>query len=228
MKRSEINRLIDESGAFFRAHGFALPPFCFIEPAEWERRASELSEVIRTGLGWDVTDFDLGDFRKTGIVLVTLRNGASRQSGIPGKTYCEKIIHMRHDQLCPMHHHRQKTEDIINRGGGTLCFEMHTAAQDGRSLSPDGFSVWTDGVRRECRPGEVVRLEPGQSLTLTQYLYHAFWAEGADVLVGEVSTVNDDVSDNVFYQEIPRFMAIEQDEPPRYLLVNETARLLER
>jgi D-lyxose ketol-isomerase len=46
------------------------------------------------------------------------------------------------------------------------------------------------------------------------------------VLVGEVSTVNDDVADNVSYQEMPRFMTIEEDETPRYLLVNELARLL--
>lgn len=226
MKRSEINRIIDESEAFFSKNGFALPPFCRIPPADWERRAQELAEVIRAGLGWDVTDFNLGDFARTGIVLVTLRNGTVRASGAAGKTYCEKIIHMRQDQLCPMHHHRLKTEDIINRGGGTLCFELYAAAGDGRAFSPDGFSVWSDAMRQECGPGEVVRLDPGESLTLPSFLYHSFWAEGGDVLVGEVSTVNDDIADNVFYREVPRFMTIEEDEESRHLLVNEAARLL--
>jgi D-lyxose ketol-isomerase len=228
MKRSEINRIIDESAAFIGAHGFALPPFCRIGPAEWERRAEELAEAIRAGLGWDVTDFNLGDFHRTGIVLVTLRNGSADAPREARKIYCEKIIHMRKDQLCPTHHHRQKTEDIINRGGGTLCFELSTAAPDGRSLSPDDFSVWSDGIGRRCRPGEVVRLVGGESLTLSPFLYHSFWAEGADVLVGEVSSVNDDVADNVFYREVPRFMTIEEDEAPRYLLVNEVARLLKQ
>jgi D-lyxose ketol-isomerase len=226
MKRSEINRIIDESAAFFAAHRFALPPFCRISPADWERRAGELSEVIGAGLGWDVTDFDLGDFAGTGIVLVTLRNGGTDRAREDGKTYCEKIIHMRRDQVCPMHYHRAKTEDIINRGGGTLCFTLHMAAQDGRSFSPDDFSVWSDGMQLGCRSGETLRLEPGQSLTLSPLLYHSFWADGDDVMVGEVSTVNDDVGDNVFTRHMPRFMTIEEDDKPRYLLVHEVMRLL--
>lgn len=225
MKRSDINRIIDESAAFFAAHRFPLPYFCRVTPGEWARRRVELAEVIAAGLGWDVTDFDLGDFDRTGIVLVTLRNGGTAAARAAGKTYCEKTIHLRDGQACPMHHHRTKTEDIINRGGGALCFELYGAAADGRSFSPDGFSVWSDGIRRECRPGEVLRLAPGQSLTLPPFLYHSFWAERGDVLAGEVSTVNDDVADNVFYREAPRFMTIEEDEEPRYLLVHETARL---
>jgi D-lyxose ketol-isomerase len=226
MKRSEINRIIDESTAFFAAHGFSLPPFCCVSPDEWGQRCEEFAEVIGAGLGWDVTDFDLGDFKRTGIVLVTLRNGGTPAAKASGKTYCEKIIHMRKDQACPMHYHRKKTEDIINRGGGTLCFELHTASGDGRSFSPDGFGVWTDGMRRECRPGEILRLSAGQSLTLPPFLFHSFWAEADDALVGEVSTVNDDVADNVFFREVPRFMTIDEDEAPRYLLVHETARFL--
>ena len=74
-----------------------------------------------------MTDFDLGDFKRTGIVLVTLRNGGTPAAVAAGKTYCEKIIHVRNDQTCPMHYHRAKTEDIINRGGGTLCFELYMA-----------------------------------------------------------------------------------------------------
>ena len=225
MKRSEINRIIDESAVFLTAHRFSLPPFCWVAPDEWGRRREELAEVIAAGLGWDVTDFDLGDFCRTGIVLVTLRNGGTPAAKAEGKTYCEKIIHMRKGQTCPMHHHRKKTEDIINRSGGTLCFKLAMAAPDGRTFSSEDFSVFTDGTRRECGPGEIVRLSEGQSLTLFPNLYHSFWAEDRDVLVGEVSTVNDDVADNVFLEEAPRFMTIEEDEAPRYLLVHETARV---
>ncbi len=213
-----------------RARHFSPRTVSLFRPSAESRRTSgsggagELSEVIGAGLGWDVTDFDLGDFARTGIVLITIRNGGTPGAKAAGKTYCEKIIHMRKDQTCPMHYHRAKTEDIINRGGGTLCFELHTAAKDGHSFSPEGFRVWSDGMRRECRPGEVVRLSPGQSLTLSPFLYHSFWAQEDDVLVGEVSTVNDDVADNVFYREAPRFMTIVEDEAPRYLLVHELAR----
>ena len=33
-------------------------------------------------------------------------------------------------------------------------------------------------------------------------VYHAFWGEGDDVLIGEVSTVNDDNTDNYFLEQL--------------------------
>ena len=39
-----------------------------------------------------------------------------------------------------------------------------------------------------------------------------------DVMVGEVSRVNDDFTDNCFVDGMPRFDQIEEDEPARYLL----------
>jgi D-lyxose ketol-isomerase len=41
------------------------------------------------------------------------------------------------------------------------------------------------------------------------------------VLAVEVSTVNDDSSDNRFYEPIGRFPQIVEDEPPLYLMVND-------
>ena len=40
-----------------------------------------------------------------------------------------------------------------------------------------------------------------------------------DVLIGEVSTVNNDLTDNVFAEPIGRFADIDEDEPPVHLLV---------
>ena len=54
----------------------------------------------------------------------------------------------------------------------------------------------------------------------------SFWAEDADVLIGEVSTVNDDMTDNVFADPIGRFSSIEEDEPPVRLLVSDYERLI--
>jgi len=51
--------------------------------------------------------------------------------------------------------------------------------------------------------------------------WHAFWGEGGDVLIGEVSTVNDDETDNVFREPIGRFSQVEEDEAPRHLLVSD-------
>jgi D-lyxose ketol-isomerase len=226
LKRSEINRIIGESIGFFRGKNFHLPPFAWIKPDEWQKKATELRGAIEVGLGWDVTDFGLGDFKKTGLLLFTLRNGDPKKIEAGGKDYCEKVIHLRRGQTCPSHYHKSKIEDIINRSGGTLCFELYMADVDGKSYSSDEFSVSRDGVTQKCRPGEVVRLSPGESLTIPSMLYHSFWAEGSDVLCGEVSRVNDDVSDNFFHQEIPRFSEIEEDEEPLYLLVCDLPRFL--
>jgi D-lyxose ketol-isomerase len=55
-------------------------------------------------------------------------------------------------------------------------------------------------------------------------LYHQFWAEESRVLVGEVSTVNDDTSDNKFLDPIGRFTSIDEDEPPHRLLITDYAK----
>ena len=52
-------------------------------------------------------------------------------------------------------------------------------------------------------------------------MYHKFWAENGTVVVGEVSRVNDDNTDNRFYESVGRFPAIEEDEAPLHLLCNE-------
>ena len=71
--------------------------------------------------------------------------------------------------------------------------------------------------------GTKITLSPGESITITPYLYHDFEVEkgtGA-VLLGEVSQCNDDNTDNRFYEQLGRFPAIEEDEPPYRLLCNE-------
>jgi D-lyxose ketol-isomerase len=49
--------------------------------------------------------------------------------------------------------------------------------------------------------------------------WHAFWAKGGDVLIGAVSTVNDDLTDNAFLYPIGRFAEIEEEVPPSRVLV---------
>jgi len=226
VKRSEINRVITDSITFFSRHRFFLPPFAWIRPDEWKAMAKEYESAIRTGLGWDVTDFGLGTFSETGLLLFTIRNGVQEDGNDSVKTYCEKIIHLRNGQECPSHYHTSKMEDIINRGGGMLCFRLYWAGSNGRSYSDQEISVESDGRKVSCEAGDVIRLEPGESLTIPPFLYHSFWAEEDDVLTGEVSRVNDDVSDNFFYIDMPRFSDIQEDEPPEYLLVHELGKFL--
>jgi D-lyxose ketol-isomerase len=137
--------------------------------------------------------------------------------------YAEKIIIVKKDQRCPMHFHFVKTEDIINRGGGVLAIELVEADAQGQADEAREIIVRTDAMERRFPPRGVLRLHPGESVTLTPFLAHAFWAEGADVFVGEVSTVNDDKTDNAFLEKVGRFPTIEEDEPPYRLIVGDYA-----
>ena len=71
--------------------------------------------------------------------------------------------------------------------------------------------------------GTQIRLTPGESIHIQQYLYHDFTVEPGTgpVLLGEVSQCNDDNTDNRFNPPVGRFPEIEEDEPPYRLLCNE-------
>lgn len=224
MRRSDINAVMAEADAFIRGHGFRLPPFAYWTPDSWRGRGPEAAEIIRHGLGWDITDFGLGDFARTGLFLFTLRNGSPEalRAG-RGKVYAEKLLVSDAGQVTPAHFHKVKTEDIINRGGGDLAVEIHSSTPDG-GLGDDAVELSLDGVRRTCRAGEVLVLKPGESVTLTPGVYHKFWGEGARVLVGEVSSVNDDATDNFFLDAVGRFPTVEEDAEPLRLLVGDYGR----
>ena len=64
-------------------------------------------------------------------------------------------------------------------------------------------------------------LTPGMSITLLRRLAYQFCGKGDKVLVGEVSSVNDDATDNYFIPPVGRFSDIEEDEEPLYLLCTE-------
>lgn len=224
MRRSEVNAILRHARAWIADHGYMLPPFAFLSPAEMVDRRAELTGVVESRLGWDITDYGGGDFARTGLFLFTVRNGraADLQRG-RGMLYAEKIMISRRDQLAPMHRHDIKAEDIVNRGGGTLALELFMSAPDGSIDRAAPVTVPCDGVMRSLPAGGILRLAPGESVTLLPGVWHAFWAEQADVLIGEVSTVNDDETDNVFADPVSRFAAIEEDEAPLHLLVSDYA-----
>jgi hypothetical protein len=122
-----------------------------------------------------------------------------------------------------MHTHVIKAEDIINRGGATLVIELFGSDDAGGFAEDRGGVVWCDGIRLDYAPGQKLRLAPGESVTLRPGDWHAFWGEGGDVLIGEVSTVNDDETDNIFREPIGRFSTIEEDTAPTHLLVSDYA-----
>jgi len=220
MKRSRINEIIREGDAFIRSHGFRLPPFAYLSPGEL--RAAEHGEIARRRMGWDITDYGAGDFDRMGLFLFTTRNGLNADLGRhSAMLYAEKIMISRRDQLSPNHRHDVKVEDIINRGGGTLVLELFAATPEGEIDRGAPVTVLCDGMERTLPAGGHLKLDPGESVTLFPTTWHAFWGEGSDVLIGEVSTVNDDLTDNIFEMEIGRFSTIEEDEPPLHLLVSD-------
>lgn len=221
MRRSRINERLREAERFFDAAGFHLPAWAHWAPEDWEAAGAADSEVPRHGLGWDLTDFGSGDFDRCGLLLFTLRNG---KLGMDRKPYAEKVMIVQEGQLTPMHFHWQKMEDIINRGGGRLVLELR-GSDEGEDFAEGEIDVSIDGFTRRLETGSQVTLSPGQSICLPPRLYHAFWGEagGGRVLVGEVSSVNDDHTDNRFNPPVGRFPDIEEDEEPYRLLVNDYA-----
>jgi D-lyxose ketol-isomerase len=220
MRRSEINHLLRDAEALLAEHRFRLPPFASWSPERWRREPETATFCRRHQMGWDVTDFGSGRFAERGLLLFCSRNGI--QGWVDEAPYAEKILVVHEEQETPWHFHVVKMEDIIVRGGGTLVVECFEIDASGRRL--DGpFAVLTDGRRRTVAPGEPIRLDPGESITLPRRLVHRFYgAKGrGTVLAGEVSQVNDDFADNFFVDPVGRFSRIEEDEPALYPLWSE-------
>jgi hypothetical protein len=219
VKRSEINAIMRDASEFIRHSGFYLPPFAYWGPADWASKADSVQEIVESQVGWDITDFGHGNYETEGLFLFTVRNGRPENlKAMEGKLYCEKVMIMEVNQRTPMHFHWTKMEDIINRGGGKLVIKLFNSTS-GEGLADTDVTVSVDGLRRVLKAGDTVELSPGESITLPARLYHEFWGAESRVLAGEVSLVNDDRTDNRFYEPVGRFPDIEEDEPPLHLLV---------
>ena len=227
MKRSEINKAIRTALAVLQKNRFHLPPFAYWPAERWSQVGPEDERIRLNSLGWDITDFGSGPFDDFGAVLFTLRNGNYQQPD-RGTPYAEKVIILKPGQRLPLHFHWSKTEDIINRGGGILVMELYNSLPDDRVDKVSTVQVYCDGSRRTVGAGEIFDLGPGESITLTPSMFHRFWAkkDGGTLICGEVSTVNDDRTDNFFAEPVSRFADIEKDQPPAYLLSNEYGKIL--
>ena len=79
----------------------------------------------------------------------------------------------------------------------------------------------SSGTWRITLPAMMAQTEP-----LTLRVEGTNSLEINDVLIGEVSTVNDDKTDNIFRAPIGRFADIEEDVQPTHLLVSDYAKWL--
>ncbi len=226
MKRSEVNALVEWAKGLLADNNIKLPALAYWSPAELTAHAAKLGTVRRLELGWDITDFGSNDFARIGAVLYTVRNGLADDPSV-GVPYCEKYIVMREGQRLPCHYHVFKSEDIINRAGGDFYVQLWNADKNsGKRLDSD-VHVMMDGIEHVFAPGEEIIIRKGESISLTPYIAHIFGPKvgTGDTIIGEVSKVNDDHTDNCFLEPVARFADIIEDEPPVNLLCNEYSKI---
>lgn len=160
MKRSEINNALKEMEKMVGNYHFVLPPFCHFTPEEWKQKGSEYDEVRDNMLGWDITDFGLGQFDKIGFSLITIRNGNLINDKYT-KPYAEKLLFIKEGQTAEMHYHAYKMEDIINRGGGNVLIRVYNSTPDCQ-FSNEPVKIVCHGKSFEVAPGTQVKLTPGE------------------------------------------------------------------
>lgn len=166
---------------------------------------------------WDVTDFGLGSFEEKGLVLINLAEEPE---------YCEKLMYARKWQTTPAHCHAIKKEDIIVRMG-ELHIQVWNGHPEDTSKKGSTFSLKKNGENYTFFHGEIISIKSGERITLTPHIYHAFWPVTEECIIGEVSTANDDVSDNYFADKnVGRYAQIIEDEPADVRLVNECTTLV--
>ncbi len=223
MKRSEINRAIEYVMKACEEFKLPLPPMAFRTPDAWRAVDDSEREQVDNMLGWDVTDFGTGDFLAYGLTVFVFRNGNFYHKDVYRKPYCEKLLFVRDGQILPFHFHWQKIEDIINRGGGDLEITLWQSRPEKEDFTDADVVVSIDGKRVVVPAGGSVVLHPGQSITLMPYQYHQWQGVPGtgDVMLFEVSTTNDDNTDNRFKEPQDRIPSVEEDEPARHFMFSD-------
>lgn len=161
---------------------------------------------------WDITDFGLGDFARHGLTLVNLATEPE---------YCEKLMYARRGQATPCHSHMRKKEDIICRVG-ELSLRLWPTKPVALRETSETFAVAVDGEAYLATAGRLLVLGAGSRVTLPPGVWHEFFPTSEECIMGEVSTANDDLHDNVFLDPaIGRFSQIAEDVPAQVRLVSE-------
>ncbi|MDO8683739.1 MAG: D-lyxose/D-mannose family sugar isomerase [Armatimonadota bacterium] len=210
LTRSEANAVLRDARDFFSSFGNFLPPQALWSVEEWLEHKNAMEPAIRGGCGWDIFK-PAPDYAKEGLTLYTLTNG------YPGsyQVYAEKLLMSIPGQVCPMHYHAIKQEDIICAGGSNMHIELYRAENE-KQLSDKPVEVVINGGLRTVKAGEELALKPGERITLAKRMFHRFWADpngAGPSFIREVSMVNDDATDNYFLGEIGRFADVIEDEP---------------
>lgn len=162
---------------------------------------------------WDVTDFGLGQFDALGLTLINLANEPE---------YCEKLMYAWRAQRTPCHAHARKKEDIICRTGTLAMWLWARKPEAELAVAGEPVTVAVNGVATTLGSGEALTLPAGHRVTLVPGVWHAFAPMSEECIIGEVSTANDDLTDNFFLTpDMGRFPRIEEDEPALVKLLSE-------
>ncbi|EET60268.1 hypothetical protein BRYFOR_07828 [Marvinbryantia formatexigens DSM 14469] len=222
MKRSELNKIIRDCIELVERRGLCFPEFAKWSPERWRELKEEEREIVDNMLGWDISDFG-GNFKETGLLIFTFRNGNFKHKDLYPKPYAEKLLLVGDGQKLPFHFHWSKMEDIINRGGGDLEITVYNSDENEDFDTVSDVMLTVDGKKVTVPAGGKITLKPGASVTLLPGQYHQWVGVPGTgpVMLFEVSSTNDDTVDNRFHSAKNRIPEIEEDEPAEYLIFND-------
>jgi hypothetical protein len=139
----------------------------------------------------------------------------------PAAGYVERVMFSQVHQVNPMHLHRAITSDLANRGGGDLVIQLYNAGARGGLDEESRVPIHVNGIFYNIRAGGLIRLAPGDSITLPPGLCHKSWPEKAGCLIGEIATPGNPNADTHYVDTEPGPMEIEEDEPALFVLCHE-------
>jgi len=124
--------------------------------------------------------------------------------------YCEKLMYAAKSQTTPAHYHKKKKEDIICRNG-KLTIQFWVEGPDATNTT-DSLDVKVNGEFKSIKSGNKITLNSGERVTIVQGVWHEFYPESDQCVIGEVSTANDDLNDNFFANKnVGRFSDVDED-----------------
>lgn len=233
MKRSEINAAIERAINNAKQLGVALPKWASWTPDQFGPNADGMRHQA---LGWVVVDFGKGDFANCGLVVLSLCAPLVDASGEPfnspqtvsGRQYpatgfARKLLFVQAGQTEPHHFHRQKSRKEVHvMAGSPVTFELAWAEND-TTLSDRDVDVMVDGFWHHMPAGGKITVNPGETITLPGELSHIISVPtgGADTIMVETCTANNNNTDNIFPFMTPTSNPVQEDAEVRYQLLTE-------
>ena len=159
MKRSEINRLIEDALKFFQEMHFKLPPLGYLDTGAMEQAGGIVRGSGNESVGMGPHGFWYREFQcgRVAAFHPSKRESATRPEALCGKN------HDRPGGTGDPHAFSTgpKMEDIINRGGGNLMIQLYPSDREG-GFAKKSFQVSLDGLKRELKPRRLGQVAAGR------------------------------------------------------------------